>query len=244
MSSPSSEPSRARWARTTNGSMPTSSRTTRRSPGSSSCSATPSASQPRTSRRPRATARSTCAPGRSRRSQPAGRLRPTGQSAPRSASSGLTTASGCCSSALLRSRKEQVVAAVLAAADEDWSGSPLAKAVAEFLDARVARGERLSAGDFGRLSPGSAAPSERDPRSGRRRDEGGARDRLSSSGSASRSTSTSSRASAGSSIRLSIHRRQRSARAPSPSTRSSRPWRHVRRGRSYSWASRAWARRR
>ena len=50
--------------------------------------------------------------------------------------------------------EEQVVAAVLAAADEDWSGSPLAKAVAEFLDARVARDERLTAADFGRLSPG------------------------------------------------------------------------------------------
>ena len=50
--------------------------------------------------------------------------------------------------------RQRCVAAVLAAADEDWSGSPLAKAIAGFLDARVARGERLSAGDFARLSPG------------------------------------------------------------------------------------------
>jgi ATP-dependent Clp protease ATP-binding subunit ClpC len=48
----------------------------------------------------------------------------------------------------------KAIAAVLSAADEDWRGSPLAKALAEFLAARVARGERLSAGDFGRLGPG------------------------------------------------------------------------------------------
>ena len=48
-------------------------------------------------------------------------------------------------------RTEQVIAAVLAAADEDWSGSPLAEAVSEFLDARVARDERVTAADFGTL---------------------------------------------------------------------------------------------
>src|SRR5687768_1134409 len=48
----------------------------------------------------------------------------------------------------------KVLVGVLTAADEDWSGSPLAEAMTEFLDARVARGERLSAADLGRLSPG------------------------------------------------------------------------------------------
>jgi ATP-dependent Clp protease ATP-binding subunit ClpC len=48
----------------------------------------------------------------------------------------------------------KVAVAILAAADEDWSGSPLAQEIAVFLDARVARGERLSAGDFGRLGAG------------------------------------------------------------------------------------------
>ena len=47
----------------------------------------------------------------------------------------------------------KVIIGVLTAAEEDWSGSPLARAMTEFLDARVARGELLSAGDLGRLNP-------------------------------------------------------------------------------------------
>ena len=39
-------------------------------------------------------------------------------------------------------------------AEEDWSGSPLAKAVSVFLDARVARGERLTAADLATLDVG------------------------------------------------------------------------------------------
>ena len=52
--------------------------------------------------------------------------------------------------ALARSESE-VIVAVLQAADEDWSGSPLAAAVSEFLDARVAHGELVSASDLATL---------------------------------------------------------------------------------------------
>ena len=44
-----------------------------------------------------------------------------------------------------------VIMAVLHAADEDWSGSPLAAAVSEFLDARVAGGEHVSAANLATL---------------------------------------------------------------------------------------------
>ena len=44
--------------------------------------------------------------------------------------------------------------AVLEAAEEDWSGSPLAKAVSEFLDARIAQGERLTAAELATLDVG------------------------------------------------------------------------------------------
>jgi ATP-dependent Clp protease ATP-binding subunit ClpC len=44
--------------------------------------------------------------------------------------------------------------AVLEAAEEDWSGSPLAAAVSTFLDARVAHGERLTAAELERLDIG------------------------------------------------------------------------------------------
>ena len=44
--------------------------------------------------------------------------------------------------------------AVLHAAGEDWSGSPLAAAVSEFLDARVESGERVSASNLATLDAG------------------------------------------------------------------------------------------
>ncbi len=44
--------------------------------------------------------------------------------------------------------------AVLEAAEESWSGSPLAKAVSLFLDERVAQGERLKAADLAKLDVG------------------------------------------------------------------------------------------
>ncbi len=46
------------------------------------------------------------------------------------------------------------IMAILSAAEEDWSNSPLAKAVSEFLDARVARGERVTAADLATLDAG------------------------------------------------------------------------------------------
>ena len=55
--------------------------------------------------------------------------------------------------ALARS-ESAVIMAVLHTADEDWSGSPLAGAVAEFLDARIASGERVSASDLATLDAG------------------------------------------------------------------------------------------
>ena len=55
--------------------------------------------------------------------------------------------------ALARS-EAKVIMAVLHAAGEDWSGSPLAAAVSEFLDARVASGERVSASNLATLDAG------------------------------------------------------------------------------------------
>jgi hypothetical protein len=49
---------------------------------------------------------------------------------------------------LLRALAEsagKVIPAVLAAAEEDWSGSPLARAISRFLEARVAAGEDVTA---------------------------------------------------------------------------------------------------
>ncbi|HET9507176.1 MAG TPA: AAA family ATPase [Gaiellaceae bacterium] len=45
----------------------------------------------------------------------------------------------------------KVVPAVLATAEEDWSGSPIAREVARFLDARVAAGEDVTAAELGAL---------------------------------------------------------------------------------------------
>ena len=46
------------------------------------------------------------------------------------------------------------ILSILECADADWSGSPLAAAVSEFLDARVARGERLTAAELVTLDAG------------------------------------------------------------------------------------------
>jgi ATP-dependent Clp protease ATP-binding subunit ClpC len=47
--------------------------------------------------------------------------------------------------------------AVLETAEHDWSGSPLARAVSTFLDARVEQGERLTAPDLAKLDVGLQA---------------------------------------------------------------------------------------
>ena len=47
--------------------------------------------------------------------------------------------------------EERVVPAVLASAEEDWSGSPLAKEVSRFLEARVAKGEVLTGAELDAL---------------------------------------------------------------------------------------------
>jgi ATP-dependent Clp protease ATP-binding subunit ClpC len=46
-----------------------------------------------------------------------------------------------------------VVPAVLAAAEEDWSGSPIAHEVARFLELRIAAGEQVTAAELGALDP-------------------------------------------------------------------------------------------
>ena len=51
----------------------------------------------------------------------------------------------------LATSEERVVAAVLAAAEQDWSGSPLAKQVSRFLEARVAKGEVLTGAELDEL---------------------------------------------------------------------------------------------
>ena len=48
---------------------------------------------------------------------------------------------------------EKVLPAVLASAEEDWSGSPLARAISTLLEARVRNGEILTAEDLDALSP-------------------------------------------------------------------------------------------
>ena len=74
------------------------------------------------------------------------------------------------------------IPAVLEAAEESWSGSPLAKAVSQFLDERVAQGERLKAADLAKLDVGlqplvgellEVPPRRRAPPSPRRSTSGG-----------------------------------------------------------------------
>ena len=48
----------------------------------------------------------------------------------------------------------KILPAVLAAAEEDWSGSPLARAISTLFEARVRNGEILTADDLDELSPG------------------------------------------------------------------------------------------
>ncbi len=47
-----------------------------------------------------------------------------------------------------------MIPAVLAAAEEDWSGSPLAREVSRFLEARVAAGEVVTAAELDELDAG------------------------------------------------------------------------------------------
>ena len=97
---------------------------------------------------------SSCGPARSQRSPPAVSPRTPGSEEQRSSS---RTVSGASASLLLRALgrvDEDVIMKVLRCAEADWSDTPLARAVARFLDARVAAGERLAADELEELEPG------------------------------------------------------------------------------------------
>ncbi len=108
-----------------------------------------------------------------------------------------------CSCARSRRATRTVIPPVLANAEEDWSGSPLAREVSRFLEARVAAGERLTLERARRARRRPAAAHPRADRRDGRRDEGSAPARTRAVADDDRSTSTSSASSGVSSIRRS-----------------------------------------
>ena len=114
----------------------------------------------------------------------------------------------------------KVIPAVLAAAEEDWAGSPLAREVSRFLDARVAAGESWTVAELETLDA-SLQPLVRELIDGPTSRRGLRSGPRSSSGSRRRSTSTSSARSGVSSTRARGHRRRSSAAGSRRSMRSS-----------------------
>ena len=148
------KPWRSSWPRTTSGSTPTSSRTTSSSDASSCCSAIPAASGTTRLRSQPATPRSSCAPARSGRSPPAASRRRSGPSARRSGSRARSTASA--SSCCARSQSCRTSASWPCSRRRRRTGAAARsrQAVSEFLDARVAQGERLTTAELEKLDIG------------------------------------------------------------------------------------------